>query len=47
MAMPETPLETMKIPAITLIVAVWARRKLIDVPSPGCRGAQGCRSSPP
>jgi hypothetical protein len=44
---PQMPLETMKTPAMTLNVAVWARRKVIDAPFPRCRGARGCRSSPP
>jgi hypothetical protein len=47
MVAPQTPLETMKAPAMTLNVAVWARRKVIDAPFPRCRGARGCRSSPP
>jgi hypothetical protein len=47
MVAPQMPLETMKTPAITLNVAVWARRKVIDAPFPRCRGARGCRSSPP
>jgi hypothetical protein len=47
MVAPQMPLETMKTPAMTLNVAVWARRKVIDAPFPRCRGARGCRSSPP
>jgi hypothetical protein len=47
MVAPQTPLETTKAPAMTLNVAVWARRKVIDAPFPRCRGARGCRSSPP
>ncbi len=47
MVAPQIPLETMKTPATTLNVAVWARRKVIDAPFPRCRGARGCRSSPP